>query len=321
MLYLNDGHMEELGVDWPAVIAAVEKAVQLLRQGDYVQPLKPYLRYGNPDNRIIAMPAFAGGEVYAAGIKWIASFPGNLERGLPRAHNVTVLNDPDTGRPVAVLQTAAISAIRTAAVSGLVLGRYMKARKPGPVKLALLGYGPIGRTHLRMCEAVLQEDIAEIRLFDIRGIDPESVPAGLRDKTSICAGWKEAYADADIILTCTVAGSRYIDEKPKKGGLLLHVSLRDYQAEALKGISRIVVDDWHEVCRENTDIELLAKEHGLAKEQTVSLAEAVSGKKRRIFSGRETVLFAPMGMALFDIAMASYYVGLAEERGVGIELL
>ena len=90
MLYLNDRDIQAVGLDWPALLDALEAAVHIADTGEYAQPIKPYLRYGDPRNRIIAMPAYIGGTVHAAGIKWIASFPDNIHHGQPRAHSVMV---------------------------------------------------------------------------------------------------------------------------------------------------------------------------------------------------------------------------------------
>ncbi|WP_244226619.1 hypothetical protein [Paenibacillus protaetiae] len=60
MLYLNDEHMRQLGIHWGEAVDVAEQAALLLHRRDYAQPIKPYLRYRDPVNRIIAMPAFAG---------------------------------------------------------------------------------------------------------------------------------------------------------------------------------------------------------------------------------------------------------------------
>lgn len=61
MLYLNDRDIREVGLDWPSLVESIETTVRILDSGDYAQPVKPYLRYKNPQNRIIAMPAYVGG--------------------------------------------------------------------------------------------------------------------------------------------------------------------------------------------------------------------------------------------------------------------
>ena len=124
MLVIRESDLSEIGIDWSALVQVIEEAVCCMHDNDYVQPVKPYLRYRNPKNRIIAMPAFIGGDINKAGIKWIASFPGNIKNGIPRAHSVVILNHADTGEPLAIVSTALLSVIRTATVSGLVIKHF-----------------------------------------------------------------------------------------------------------------------------------------------------------------------------------------------------
>ena len=114
-----------------------------------------------------------------------------------------------------------------------------------------------------------------VYLYDIRGCDLESsdlsrqLDAELRSRTHLAGSWQHVYKECDLIITCTVSKERYIDIPPSAGSLLLDVSLRDFKSEAISGIKAIVVDDWDEVCRENTDIELLHLQRGLTKDQTM----------------------------------------------------
>src|SRR5690348_16322367 len=82
-----------------AVLAAVEHAYLAHDRGETVNPPSHFLRFPDmPANRIIALAAYLDGEVRMPGIKWISSFPGNHELGLPRASAVLLLNDERTGR-------------------------------------------------------------------------------------------------------------------------------------------------------------------------------------------------------------------------------
>lgn len=320
MLYLNDRDIRAVGLDWPNLVDTAEAAVHIVDSGDYAQPVKPYLRYKNPRNRIIAMPAYAGGKVNAAGIKWIASFPDNIKTGLPRAHSIILLNAPDTGLPSAVLNSPLPSVVRTASISGLMIRHFIEARPLEAIHLGIIGWGPIGQHHFQMAAALYGDRIERILIFDLRGVDLSGISPRYRDRTEVAETWTDVYRMSNIFITCTVSDQRYIDIPPAKGSLLLNVSLRDYKPEALASVKAIIVDDWDEVCRENTDIEQLHQQQGLDRSGTRSITDVVCRRSLAEFAADESILFCPMGMAVFDIATAVYYVNKAREKGIGTEL-
>lgn len=318
LLYLNQQHLNEIGINWRESVGCIEKAVKCMEKQDFAQPLKPYLRYRNPKNRIIAMPAFLGGEFNKSGIKWIASFPDNIHMNLPRAHSVVILNNAETGQPEAVINTALLSIIRTASVSGLMLKYFDEVRHLDKFKLGIVGFGPIGQYHLKMVTELFGDRIDRIVLYDLRPIDLEAIDCPYKDKMLIADDWRQAYEDADVFITCTVSATRYIDMKPKNGSLLLNVSLRDYKTEIFNYVKNtIVVDDWEEVCREKTDVEFMYKEKGLRKEDTQSIVDIVCNNGMNQYSSEDVIMFNPMGMSIFDIAIASYYVDKAIQFKVG----
>jgi ornithine cyclodeaminase len=318
LLYLGEQDLLGLGKPWANTIDAVEAAVRCLDAGDYAQPIKPFLRYRAPENRIIAMPGFLGGGFEVAGIKWVASFPGNPGRGLPRAHSVVILNDPGTGAPVAIINTALLSVIRTASVSGLFLRHFDRARRLERARVGIIGWGPIGRHHLEMCEQQFGARIAEYRLFDLRGVDRSGLSGALGDRVRVVSSWQDAYRDADVFITCTVAAAPYVDLEPKAGSLQLNVSLRDYTASVYEHVrGGIVVDDWSEVCREATDIETFHLQCGLEEGDVRTLVDVVVHGYLAELRPELTVMFNPMGMAVFDLAVASYYVEKARAAGAG----
>ncbi len=320
MLYLNEKDLLKIGLPWDETIDNIEKAVRCLDKNDFAQPIKPYLRYRDLTNRIIALIAFVGGDINLAGLKWIASFPDNINHGLPRAHSVVVLNEADTGVPLCIVNTALLSIVRTASVSGLMIRHFLKARPQTKLNVAILGWGPIGQHHYKMCADILKGNIAKMTLFDIRGIKPETITGPCKDKTVVAKTWQEAYRDADIFITCTVSKAPYVDEKPKPGSLQLNCSLRDYKTCILDHTKAIIVDDWEEVCREKTDIEMMHKDRGLNKEDTKSIVDVVCKNAMAAYPKDEAVMFNPMGMAVFDIATGRYYLDKAKKMGIGQEL-
>lgn len=336
MLYINKSVLLDLGIRWDEQAEVIRGALRAMRSRDMAQPVKPYLRYRNMKNRIIAMPAFVGGDTAMAGIKWIASFPGNAERGLQRAHSVTILNEADTGVPLCIFNTALISGIRTAAVSAVVLedwlrGRDRDLRSEGtrigvrsagaPLRVGMTGFGPIGQLHLQMLACIADGYALDVRVYDPRGIDLRLVPAAIRDAVTVCDSWEAAYVDADIFMACTVASKPYINLPPKGGSLQMNISLRDYVPELRTSVHMMIVDDWAEVCRENTDIENMHRAGLLREEEVFSLVEVVCEGLLEKRSSEGVVMFNPMGMAIFDIAIASHYyhTAIRQEKGVLLE--
>lgn len=320
MIYLNDKTIQKLNVSWDNNIQVIIDSIECLRSNHTVQPVKPYLRYGDPKNRIIAMPAFVGGNINKAGIKWIASFPDNIHKGLTRAHSLIVLNEAETGIPTGVINSGSISAIRTASVSGFMIKQFVKQRKSKNLTIGIIGFGPIGQHHLAMCSQLLGDAIAEVLIYDKNPVKTELIPDEISAKVTIAESWQQAYSEADIFITCTVSSSRYIDQKPKDGSLHLNVSLRDYKTEAFPWFAgAIVVDNWEEICREQTDIEVFHQENGLQKADVKELQELTADFFDTL-DPHQAVMFNPMGMAIFDIAMADNYLKLAQKADEGVLL-
>lgn len=318
MLYLNENDLIALGNPWDQTLDVIKHTCRLINQHDFNQPLKPYVRFRDKSNRIIAMPAYLGGEQQVAGIKWIASFPANISHNRPRAHSVTILNDALTGIPFCIINTARISGIRTASVSGAILRKYIAGRpSQNTFDIAIIGFGPIGQLHLEVAHAILKERLGKIYIYDLKDPSDLSVPDKLKDRIIFCGDWKQAYEQADIFITATVSSQAYIHGAPKNASLHLNVSLRDYTVETRQYFNAIVVDDWEEVCRENTDIENMHKSVNLQKNDTISIASFLEGP----INDSDTVMFNPMGMAVFDIAIAYWYYQNALTKQSGTHLI
>ncbi|MBQ4862222.1 hypothetical protein J8L98_11040 [Pseudoalteromonas sp. MMG013] len=318
MQYLSHQDLTNLEVNWNLLIDKVSDACEAIYQEDYCQPIKPYVTFENSPNRIIAMPAHLGGEVDLAGIKWIASFPGNLELGIPRAQSVTILNDTKTGVPKSIINSSLVSAMRTAAVTGLVIREYFEA-KPHRQQwdISILGFGVIAQHHLAMISALFADKVSSIRIYDPRGVDIASVPQNLASRVNAVSSWEEAFADADMIITATTSAKGYMHGKAKPGSLHLNVSLRDYDAQFRGQVNCMLVDKWEEICRQNTDVEYMYKAGLLNKEETTSLAELVCSKVFSTINDDDVVMLNPMGMAVFDIATGYYVCEASKQQGIG----
>ncbi len=315
MYYLNQENIENIGIDWHETTNIIDQAVNLLAKNDYAQPIKPYLRYKDLSNRIIAMPAYIGGDFNKAGIKWIASFPDNINKGIPRAHCLVILNESDTGKPTAIINTPLISIIRTASVSGLVIKYFREVRSKKNLNIGIIGWGPIGQYHYKMCCDILRDNISNIKIYDNKSILETDIEFNEDNRISIVKSWEEAFWDADIFITCTTSKQAYINKPPKDGSLHLNVSLRDYHIDTYDYFKNaIIVDDWNEVCRENTDIELMHQNKGLIEGQTKTIVDIVVNNCLSNYQSNYAIFFNPMGMAVFDIAISSYFLNMAIEN-------
>lgn len=323
MLYLNNSDLIKLGVSWDDIINQLTSATKAVHLNSYEQPIKTYLRYGDKRNRIIAMPAYLGDTINTAGIKWIASFPENLRKGLNRASSVTILNDAATGYPYSIINTATISAVRTAGVTGMVLKNLAGRLRTGAdiSSAGIIGFGPIGQMHLSVIDHLFGDTLKKITICDTRPMDGELITrasnkAVTREKIVLTNKWEDAYCDMDLVITCTNTSDRYITLPPKKGSFQMNVSLRDYAAELRRYMDVIIVDNWKEVCREDTDVEVMHKKCGLQQSDTYEIAQLLFDTNSMNFYDN-TIMFNPMGMSIYDIVVAQYYYNLACERGIG----
>jgi hypothetical protein len=200
-----------VGLDVAATIDVVEEALRLHAEGDTRLPSKSALLWSDElgseekDGRIMAMPAYVGGSIALAGLKWIPSVPSNPSRGLPRGIGLILLTHRGTGLPVAVMDGTIVSAARTGAVTGVTAPRLAR---PGAHVVAILGAGVQAGTQLAALEAVLP-GLDEVRVWDIA---PERAEA-FRERSDALVPVPSAEAacrGADVIVAATMAPEPYV---------------------------------------------------------------------------------------------------------------
>src|SRR5256884_7176266 len=153
-------------------IGIVREACLSPADGQSVNPDSYFLRFPNkPDCRIIALPAYLGNGFDVAGLKWIASYPGNIQRGFPRASAVLVLNNYETGYPFAILESSIISAARTAA-SAVLAAEWLNGRSRRTPSLGIVGTGFIARY---VYDFLVDTGwaITDVRLYDTSPVESE----------------------------------------------------------------------------------------------------------------------------------------------------
>src|SRR6266851_5227027 len=153
-------------------IEIVREAYLAHADGQSVNPDSYFLKFSDkPDCRIIALPAYLGNNFDVAGLKWIASYPANVQRGFPRASAVLVLNSYETGYPFAILESSIISAARTAA-SAVLAAHWLSGQSCRAHSLGIVGTGFIARYVYEFLVDTGWE-IEEVRLYDKSPVESE----------------------------------------------------------------------------------------------------------------------------------------------------
>jgi len=268
---LLDGREQE-------IIAAVAAAYKAHGRGDSSLPHSNFLRFPADDqNRIIALPAYLGDGFGIAGVKWISSFPANLEKGLNRASAVIILNSAQTGRPEAIMEGSVVSAKRTAASAALAAS-HLTARQPRAV--GIIGCGLINFEVTRFLLAVWPE-LQRFYVFDVDAERAKQFTQKCRQLNVAAEAVPElttVLREAELISFATTAGKPHVFSLSEctPGSTILHVSLRDLSSEVILSCDN-VVDDVAHVCRAQTSIHLAEQWTGNTEFIRCTLAEVLEG--------------------------------------------
>jgi N-[(2S)-2-amino-2-carboxyethyl]-L-glutamate dehydrogenase len=304
-------------------IQIVRDAYLAHAEGQSVNPDSYFLRFPDkPDCRIIALPAYLGNSFDVAGLKWIASFPANAQRGFPRASAVLVLNNCETGYPFAILESSIISAARTAA-SAVLAAHWLNGQSSRAHTLGIVGTGFIARY---VYEFLIDTGwtIGDVRLYDRSPQESEKFRNTTcrveRHRTvTIVPDAASLVRTCDLIVFATVASTPYIadaslfDHNP----LVLHISLRDLAPEILLA-SQNVVDDVEHVMKANTSPHLAEQKAGNRSFVTGTLADIMTG--RRLVDRSRPIIFSPFGMGILDLAVGKWVYDQAVAGGRDLRL-
>ena len=360
-LYLSEPDMIRAGVtDMDACVEAMEDLLLTLHKGDYVMGGKNHNSHGcmvtfpdDPefdgmpknaeDRRFMAMPAYLGGRYQMAGMKWYGSNMENKKKGLPRSILMMMLNDKDTGAPLAMMSANLLSSYRTGGIPGV--GCKYLAREDAK-SVAIIGPGVMGKTSLRAFVSVRPGiDTVKIKGRGQKSIDSfvtfvkEECP-GIKNIV-ICDSIEEAVKDSDIIsMTTTVKDSEaefpYIDTKwIKKGALISMPSAARFDEDFFVNGCKKVVDNyklyeaWEEeypyptydqvqiVGSKFTDLKQRGK---ITREDIIDVADVITGERKGRESEDEIIVYSVGGMPVEDIAWGATVYRRALKEGIGVEL-
>ena len=360
-LYLSEPDMIKAGVkDMDRCVETMEEMLITLRKGDYVMGGNNHNSHGTQvtfpdhpkfegmpknadDRRFMAMPAYLGGNCQMAGMKWYGSNVENKKKGLPRSILMMMLNDKDTGAPLAMMSANLVSSYRTGAIPGV--GAKYLARKDAST-VAIVGPGVMGKSSLRaFVSACPNLDTVKVKGRGQKSMD--SFQMFVKDECPqikhviVCDTMEEAIKGSDIICMTTTAAVKekdfpYIDEAwIKKGALICMPSAARFDEDFLiKGCKKVVdnyklYEAWAEeypypsyelvqiIGSKFTD---LMHEGKIKREDIIDLADIMTGDHPGRESDDEIIVYSVGGMPVEDIAWGKIIYENAIKMGIGIEL-
>ena len=359
-LYLSEPDMIKAGVkNMKSCVDVMEDLLVTLYKGDYVMgganhnshgcmimfpddPQFPGMPKNADDRRFMAMPAYLGGSYQLAGMKWYGSNVDNKKVGLPRSILMMMLNDKDTGAPLALMSANLVSAYRTGGIPGV--GAKYLARKDSKV-VSIIGPGVMGKTSLAAFVSVCPNlDTVKIKGRSQRSLDAftrfirEELPQ--IKNIEICDSVEAAVKDSDIISFTTtvrddVSSFPYINgDWIKKGALISMPSAARFDDDFLAGC-KLVVDNsklyeaWEEEYPYPTypQVQIIGtkftdlKHDGKIKaEDIIDITDIIEKRHPGRTSDDEIIVYSVGGMPVEDIAWGGTVYRNAVKLGIGIKL-
>ena len=315
ILYLSQADVASVGLEMVDIIQLLEKAFEEKGHGRVEMPPKPGIHPQGGDNFIHAMPAYIPA-LNSAGIKWVGGFPENTRQGLPYITGLVIVNDPETGIPLAVMDCVWITGMRTAAASAVAAKRLAR---PDSARLGILGCGVQGRTHTEALNVLFP--IKEVFAYDVSPEAAEQfsqdIQAKLGLKVTPVQTPREAVTGCDLVVT---AGP--ILKEPHrtiKAGWLdqgAFASLVDFDSywdpAAMKEVDKFCTDDlkqfeYYQSIGYFQDVPQIHAD----------LGELVAGMKSGRETEKERTIACNLGLAISDMAVAPKIYQRAAKIGIG----
>lgn len=360
-LYLSEDDMVAAGVkDMKSCVEAMEEMFKLMKVGDYrmggangnshgsmvMFPEKspfPEMPVDGPDRRFMAMPAYLGGKFDMAGMKWYGSNAANKEKGLPRSILMLILNDKDTGAPLAFMSANILSAYRTGAVPGV--GFKYFAREDAKT-IGIVGPGVMSKTALAAAVAVRPT----LKNVKVKGRGKASLEKFIDHAKKEYPALniyavdtiEEAVRDSDIVSVSTSSPTGdpslypYIAEEwIKPGAIIESTAALRFDDDFIINRARTVTDNimlyeaWEEEMKPNAyhtipipavHVEDLIAEGKMKPEQIDDLGDVLLGNIPVHRKKDEVVIYSVGGMPTEDVAWGSVVYRNALEKGIGTKL-
>ena len=315
ILYLSQDDVTAVGLSMAEIIAALEGAFYEKGEGRVEMPPKPGIHPGGGDNFIHAMPAYIPAQG-AAGVKWVSGYPGNHARGLPYITGLLILNDPETGLPLSVMDCVWITAMRTGAATA-VSAKYLA--RPESSVVGILGCGVQGRSNLEALNVLFP--LKRVMAYDARLESAQRYADEMSERFDLevvpVATPREAVSGCDMVVTAgpilktphATIQAGWLDEGA-------FASLVDFDSfwrpAAMHEASKFCTDDVPQL-RHYEEIGYFQDIPAIYAD----LGELVAGKKPGRQTPAERTMACNLGLALDDMAVAPLIYAAAKEKGIG----
>lgn len=303
-------------------IEVMAQALGDLARGRVEQPLRMILKPQQALGLMAFMPSYRAGNPGAFGVKVVGVFHGNVSRGKDSHQGAVLLFDGESGEPLAVMNASAVTAIRTAAVSGLATKLLANADASD---LAILGAGVQARSHLLAVACVRK--LSRVRVASRSPEGARRFAAEMAKESPVpiesMASAEQAVRGADLIVTATSAAEPILRREWIAAGAHLNVvgaslpTSREVDGATI-GAAAVFVDRRESAENEAGDY-LLAVKEGAAAAGCIraELGEVVIGAKPGRTSAKEITLFKSLGLAIEDLAAAQHVYARAQAEASG----
>lgn len=295
-------------------IDAMGEVLASLARDELTNPLRSMMRVSGSDNFLGLMPSHRAGANGVFALKTIVIAPGNPARGLDSHQGFVALFDGETGKTRAILDASAVTAIRTAAVSGL--ATRMLARADAK-RLAIIGAGVQAQTHLEAMRAVREWE--SVRVWSRT---PGRASAEL-DGVEESASAEEALRDADVVCTTTSAREPVVQRAWLAAGVHVNAvgssikSTRELDTQTMVDAA-LFVDRRESTLNEAGDFLIPQAEGAIGPEHIrAELGEILNGAAEGRRNDTELTVFKSLGLGVEDLAAAELVLRRAEAEDVG----
>ena len=321
ILILTHAEVERL-LPMEECIGVMTEAMKALANGQVHNPLRMVVRPPDAAGLMGLMPSYIGGANAAYGLKAVCVFPQNTAKGKDAHQGTVMLFSAETGELLALMNASAITAIRTAAVSG-VATKLLAREDAGD--LALLGSGVQAHTHIEAmaCARPIRRCRVASRSFEHAQRFAAEMRARFAFPVEPAESAEAAVRGADLIVTATNAREPVLKREWISPGAHLNVvgssipSTREVDAATMAAAS-LFVDRRESTLNEAGDYLFAAKEGAIGPEHIrAEIGEVLVGAKPGRTSPDEITLFKSLGLAVEDLASAQYVFSKARQVEIG----